>query len=61
QMLSPKVFDLMHDLKPKFPIMDFYLSNAENQIINSFVPKDFKMMDVGKLDVLDDAEQFVNQ
>jgi len=59
QILSPKVFELMQDLKPKFPIMDFYLSNAETQIINGFVPKDFKMMDVGKLDVLDEAERFV--
>ena len=25
QVLSPKVFDLMKNLEPKFPIMDFYL------------------------------------
>jgi len=59
QVLSPGVFDLMRDLKPKFPIMDFYLSNAENQIISAFVPTDFHMLDVGKLDVLDEAENFV--
>jgi len=59
QVLSPKVFDLMQNLKPKFPIMDFYLSNATTQIISGFVPQDFKMMDVGKLDVLDEAEKFV--
>ena len=61
QILSPEVFELMQDLKPKFPIMDFYLSNAETQIINGFVPNDFKMMDVGKLDVLDEAERFVRE
>ena len=60
QMLSPAVFELMHQLDPKFPIMDFYLSNAQTQIINGFVPSDFKMLDVGKLDVLDEAERFVN-
>lgn len=61
QVLSPKVFDLMQDLKPKFPIMDFYLSNAETQIIKGFVPKEFKMMDVGKLDVIDIAERFARE
>jgi len=60
QVLSPKVFDLMENLKPKFPIMDFYLSNAASQTISGFIPQDFKMMDVGKLDVLDEAERFVN-
>lgn len=60
QVLSPKVFELMENLKPKFPIMDFYLSNAASQTISGFVPQDYKMMDVGKLDVLDEAERFVN-
>lgn len=61
QMLSPKVFDIMNKLGAKFPIMDFYLSNAEKEIICGFVPTDFKMMDVGKLDVLDEAERFVGE
>ena len=61
QVLSPKVFDLMEPLNPKFPIMDFYLSNADNQVISGFVPTDFKMMDIGKLDVLDEAERFVRE
>jgi len=59
QMLSPDIFRLMENLKPKFPIMDFYLSNVRQQMIKGFVPPDFHMLDVGKLDVLDKAEQFV--
>jgi len=59
QILSPKVFELMEMSEKKFPIMDFYLSNAASQDINGFVPVDFKMLDVGKLDVLDEAEKFV--
>jgi NDP-sugar pyrophosphorylase family protein len=59
QMLSPDVFDLMEELKPKFPIMDFYLSNARSHLLRAFVPDDFHMLDVGKLDVLDKAEQFI--
>jgi len=59
QMLSPDVFKLMENLNPKFPIMDFYLSNARYQIIKGYVPTDFQMLDVGKLDILDEAERFV--
>ena len=59
QVLSPAVFDLMKPLQPKFPIMDFYLSNAPTEIISGFIPNDFNMLDVGKLNVLDEAEKFV--
>ena len=61
QILSPRVFDLMRNLEPKFPIMDFYLSNVENELITGYVPTDFKMLDVGKLNVLDMAEEFVER
>lgn len=59
QVLSPAVLDLMETLEPKFPIMDFYLSNASTQVISGFVPYNYSMLDVGKLDVLDEAEKFV--
>ncbi len=61
QIMSPGIFELMKDLEGKFPIMDFYLSNMKKNTISGFVPVDYKMLDVGKLDVLDDAEKFVNQ
>lgn len=59
QVLSPQVFELMEKLEPKFPIMDFYLNNTATQTINGFVPTDFKMLDVGKINVLDEAERFI--
>ena len=59
QVLSPQVFDLMDKLEHKFPIMDFYLNNAASQTINGFIPADFMMLDVGKLNVLDEAERFI--
>ena len=61
QVLSPRVFELMDNLDAKFPIMDFYLSNAQTQVIKGFIPTDFHMLDVGKLNVLDEAERFVNR
>ncbi|HLP05264.1 MAG TPA: nucleotidyltransferase family protein [Paludibacter sp.] len=59
QVLSPAVFGLMGEWDAKFPVMDFYLANAATQVINGFVPDDFKMMDVGKINVLDEAAKFV--
>jgi len=50
---------LMEGSEKKFPVMDFYLKNANDQIINGFIPSDFHMMDVGKIEVLEDAERFV--
>ena len=60
QVLSPQVFELMHNQPDKFPIMDFYLQNMNINNILSFVPADYKMLDVGKLNVLDEAEKFVS-
>lgn len=59
QMMSPAVFDLMAGYEPKFPIMDFYLTHAATQRISGFIPSDYKMLDVGKLNVIDEAESFV--
>lgn len=59
QILSPKIFDLMTEYEPQFPIMDFYLSNAGNQMISGFIPEDISMIDVGKLDVIEEAESFI--
>jgi NDP-sugar pyrophosphorylase family protein len=59
QVLSPLVFELMEHYEPKFSIMDFYLLNSQAQTINGFVPENLRMLDVGKLNVLDEAENFV--
>ncbi len=59
QVLSPDVFKLMDHLPDHFSIVDFYLQNAFNEEIKAYIPTEFKMIDVGKLNVLDEAEQFV--
>ncbi|MFW9598178.1 MAG: nucleotidyltransferase family protein [Paludibacter sp.] len=60
QVLSPGVFELMQHYPQKFPIMDFYLQNCRTQNILSFVPENYRMIDVGKLNVLDEANSFFN-
>lgn len=61
QVLSPQVFEVMKNYPPKFPIMDFYLDNLQKYRILSFVPADYKMIDVGKLNVIEEAENFVRE
>ena len=58
QVLSPKVFELMNNFGERFSIMDFYLSVVRSQQVLGFVPENYQMIDVGKLDALDKAEEF---
>lgn len=60
-VLSAEIFEWMKEWNSKFPIMDFYLTNALTQKISGYVPADFKLLDVGKLNVLDEAEQFAKK
>jgi len=61
QVLSPRIFELMDSYDSKFSIMDFYLAQVNNSCISGFIPQNYKMLDVGKLDILDEAERFVNE
>ncbi|MBO5406208.1 MAG: nucleotidyltransferase family protein [Bacteroidales bacterium] len=58
-ILSPEVFRIMEKWPEKFPIVDFYLQMADKYIIKGYVKNDLKMVDVGKLDSLDEAEKFL--
>ena len=58
QILSPSVFEIMEKYEPKFPVMDFYLNNLKENVIAGFVPDNYKMMDIGKIDMLSEAEAF---
>jgi NDP-sugar pyrophosphorylase family protein len=58
QILSPNIFKLMEEYVDKFPIMDFYLNNLKENVIAGFVPDNYKMMDIGKIETLSEAEAF---
>lgn len=64
-ILSPKVFDCLDEFAKtagdKFPIMDFYLWVCSKEIIRPYLPRDYKMMDVGKIDHIKEAEQFAEK
>ena len=44
----------------KFSLIDLYLYIAEKEILRAFVPENYRMMDVGKIAQLSEAETFAN-
>ncbi|MDR1679367.1 MAG: nucleotidyltransferase family protein [Prevotellaceae bacterium] len=57
-IISPRIFDFMCDFPAKFSIIDFYLSVCgKEKIIASPLPQ-LRLIDVGKLDSLQQAEAF---
>lgn len=57
-IVSPKIFRLMDSYPEKFSITDFYIQQCATQRIDAFVPRDYRMMDIGKIDHLQEAEAF---
>ena len=55
---SPRLFPLMDRFPDRFPIIDFYLSVCHRSHIVGLVKNDLQVLDVGKLDSLEHAEQF---
>ena len=58
-MFHPSLAPLLADWPERFPIMDFYLKACGDHLIRGYEAKDLRLMDVGKLDTLDKAENFI--
>ena len=58
-VISPEIFKMMASWEDKFPIMDFYLGLCDNIKIGAYNDKHLKIVDVGKIDTLKKAEDFV--
>ena len=56
---SSRLFSLMDRFPDRFSIIDFYLSVCHRSHIVGLPKDDLKVLDVGKLDSLHDAEQFL--
>ena len=57
---SPRLFPLMDRFPDRFSIIDFYLSVCHRSHIVGLMKDDLKVLDVGKLDSLHEAEQFLS-
>ena len=62
QVLNPRIFDCMDEVVKqkgeKFSLIDLYLSIAEKEILRAYIPENYRMMDVGKINQLSEAESF---
>ena len=56
---SPRLFPLMERFPDRFSIIDFYLSVCHRSHIVGLVKDDLRVLDVGKLDSLTLAEEFI--
>ena len=61
-VLNSRIFDYLDELTQqkgkKFSLIDTYLSIAEKEILRAFIPENYRMMDVGKITQLSEAEAF---
>ena len=58
-MFHPSLAPLLADWPERFPIMDFYLKACGSHLIRGYEAKGLRLLDVGKLDTLDNAEKFI--
>lgn len=56
---SPRLFNLMQGWPDQFGITDFYVNSCDKASIKAYVKEDLKVLDVGKIDTLNQAEQDV--
>ena len=64
QVLNPRIFDCMDEVVKqkgeKFSLIDLYLSIAEKEILRAYIPENYRMMDVGKIGQISEAESFAS-
>ena len=58
-MFHPSLAPLLEDWQDRFPIMDFYLKVCADHVIRGFDAPNLQLLDVGKLDTLEQAEVFM--
>lgn len=59
--LSPRLLKMMDEFPDRFGIIDFYLKACATHNIKGYVKDDLKLIDIGKLDTLAQAEEFLKE
>jgi len=60
-VLWPHVYPLLEGMPERFGIIDFYLKYCHQFAFLGYEKKDMQLMDVGKLETLEEAETFIKQ
>ena len=58
-VFHPSLFPLLNDWPERFPIMDFYLKVCAHHLVRGIEVKNLHLLDVGKLDTLEQAKSFI--
>ena len=58
-VVKPKIFAPMQAYPERFPIMEFYLEQCDKLRIRAYEQPGLQLIDVGKLDTLAKAEEFL--
>ena len=59
QILNTGILSLLKEMKEdKFSLIDFYLRYMQHMSLHAFVPTNYRMMDVGKINQIEEAERF---
>ena len=62
QVLNPRIFSCMDELVAlkgeKFSLIDLYVHIAEKEVLRAYIPENYRMIDVGKISQLSEAEAF---
>ena len=58
-VLSPSTFSLFEQMPDRFSIIDFYLQYASQCFFKGKAQENLRLLDVGKLDSLEQAEEFL--
>jgi NDP-sugar pyrophosphorylase family protein len=58
-IFSPRLFKYFGAYPEKFSIIDFYLNSCKDENIKAYTQDGLNLLDVGKLDSLEKAEEFV--
>ncbi len=60
-IISPTLFKYMEGWSGKFSIMDFYLQTCQKAQLGGYIKDDLHLIDIGKLETLAMAEEFIRQ
>ena len=60
-IMSDKVFEAMEGYPERFPVIDFYLDKCHCNEIYGVRAENLNLIDVGKLDTLEQAERFIKR
>jgi NDP-sugar pyrophosphorylase family protein len=60
-VIGPNAFPLFEEMPARFGIIDFYLKYCQQCAFLGYEKSDLRLLDVGKLDSLEQAETLIKQ